>query len=98
MYGQVKDSIVEVVKVKIEKETSDSLRIPLQIKLARRLALFDVDSAKTVLFDIKNTLESKNDTSFYYRKQKGDMLESLSDCFSIQEDLPEALNYLQKAI
>ncbi len=97
MQAQVQDSVATALKLQIETAHSDSLRIPIQLKLAEHLSRVDTDAARTLITDTQNKLNTKEAT-IYYQQLRAKMFQTLSLCDELQQKLIASLNNIQQAI
>jgi len=91
--AQVKDSIVDALKLKIEKAETDSIRLTLKADLGNRLAFFDRSIAKEVHLEVEKELNNKEYSSYHYQQLKAEVLYSLSSMHSNLGENSEALRY-----
>jgi tetratricopeptide (TPR) repeat protein/DNA-binding CsgD family transcriptional regulator len=91
--AQVKDSIVDALKVQIEEAATDSIKLSLKADLGNRLAFFDRSIAKEVHQEVEKELNEKGYSSHYYQKLKAEVLYSLSSMCSNLGQYSEALAY-----
>jgi tetratricopeptide (TPR) repeat protein len=94
--AQVKDSIVDALKLKIENAKTDSIRLPLKADLGNRLAFFDRSIAREVHLEVEKELNEKGYTSMHYLMLKAEVLYSLSSMNSNLGNYSEALEYSNK--
>ncbi|MFC4634692.1 tetratricopeptide repeat protein [Dokdonia ponticola] len=96
--AQSQDSITKSLQLKIEKATSDSIKIPLRIALANYVRNSDVEGAKTILNDVLQEIEEHEYSSLYYLKQKADVYNGFGECAQDQSDKAKALDYFLKGV
>jgi|GEM_PF-5598119 len=95
---QSQDSIARTLQLKIEKATSDSIKIPLRIALANYMRNSDVEGAKTILKDVLQEIEENEYSNLYYLKQKADVYNGFGECAQDQSDKAKALDYFLKGV
>jgi tetratricopeptide (TPR) repeat protein/DNA-binding CsgD family transcriptional regulator len=96
--AQSQDSIARSLQMKIERATSDSIKMPLRIALANYMRNSDVEGAKTILKDILQEIEGNEYRSVYYLKQKADVYNGFGECAQDQSDNAKALDYFLKSV
>ena len=96
--AQVKDNILDALKLQIDQAASDSIKIPLQIQLANHTRQFDIEIAKEILKDILQEIEGNDYNSAYYLKQKATVYNGLGECAQDQSDKANALHYYLKSV
>ncbi|WP_299315846.1 tetratricopeptide repeat protein [uncultured Aquimarina sp.] len=89
---------IEATKVQIENTDSDSLRLPLRLKLAGELAYFDGNIAKEIFLDVQKTIKDKGYNSYHYQKLEAQLLYSLSSVSLNLQDTAAALQYANEAL
>ncbi|WP_298900336.1 tetratricopeptide repeat protein [uncultured Psychroserpens sp.] len=87
-YSQTQDSIANTILQKIRMAPGDSLKIDLELQLADRTRLFDLDTSRTIINNIIETIKHKNYQSYYYKQQKANALNALG-MFDLQQDKTE---------
>lgn len=95
--AQVKDSIVDALKLQIENTATNSVRLSLKADLGNRLAFFDRSIAREVFLEVEKELKDNGYTSNYYQKLKAEVLYSLSSVNSNLGNYSESLQYANEA-
>ncbi|WP_298900328.1 tetratricopeptide repeat protein [uncultured Psychroserpens sp.] len=97
-YSQTQDSISNTILQKIRTAQSDSVRIDLEIQLAYRTCLFDVDTTRTIVNNVLETIKQKGYQTYYYKQQKADALNFLGMFDQEQGHRDKALSNYLKAL
>jgi DNA-binding CsgD family transcriptional regulator/tetratricopeptide (TPR) repeat protein len=92
------DSIVKSLRYQIEQAASDSIKVPLMIKLSNELGAFDVETACDLDVETQKIIDNNLDNSRYFQKLKVQILQSRAYCGIVQGNLTEALDYQQQAL
>ncbi len=95
---QSQDSIVSALQLKIEKATSDSIRIPLQLQLASHTQTFNVGKAQAIVKTVLIYMQDKNYTSEYYTRHLADIYNEFGEYAHDQGDQANALHYYLQAL
>ncbi len=91
-YSQTQDSIALSFLQKIKATTNDSVKINLELQLANRTRFFDIDTSRTIVNNVLETLKHKGSQSYYYKKQKAKALNYLG-MFDWQQDKTDEALY-----
>ncbi len=97
-YSQTQDSIALSFLQKIRTATNDSVKIDLELKLADRTHFFDVDTSRTIVYNVLETIEQRKNQSYYYKKQKARALNYLGVFAMKQDKTDETLSHCLKAL
>lgn len=96
--SRAQDSIASALRKKIEVANSDSIRIPLQIKLANHLINFDVDQSEKMTTAVLQKIKDKGYDSDYYKYQQADAYNELGLYAEVRNEFPKALKNYRKSI
>ncbi len=97
-YSQTQDSITTTILQKIRTATNDSVKIDLELQLAERTGLFDIDTSRTIVNNVLETIKHKGYQSYYYKQQKANALNSLGMFDSQQDKADKALSHYLRAL
>ena len=59
VYSQKQDSIANPILQKIKAATNDSVKIDLELQLADRTGLFDIDTSRIIVNNVLKTINNK---------------------------------------
>jgi len=96
--AQERDRIATSLGLQLEKETIDSIKIPLQLELAAYINQSSIDSTRQILSDVQKMLEDAPSKSRYYQQQKVKYYQILASCDEQQDQLTASLENLQKSM
>ncbi len=96
-YSQTQDSIATIILKKIKATTNDSVKIDLQLQLAERTGLFNIDTSRIIVNNVLETIKNKGYQSYYYKQQKGNALNAFGLYDSQQDKTDQALSHYLKA-
>ncbi len=93
-FCQSHDSIANQLKYKLEKATTDSIKIGYKIELAKQLLKSNVDTTRIIINDVLNII--KDNEGNYFQSRKAEALNYLGILDSKQSYVEKALsNYLE---
>ncbi len=98
MQAQEREAVIAQLQTEIAQATSDSIKIPLLLKLSDRKSSDDMDVACQLVLDALKIIDDNGYESLYFQKQKVEIAQSLSFCASHKGDLAEALEHQQEAL
>lgn len=96
--AQVKDSITDAIKTQLKEADTDSIKVPLLLKLAAHTSAFDVDEARQIALSAQKIIEAHNNESVHSQKQKAKLFQTLAICDELQDNIVASLGNLQKSI
>ncbi|WP_299212134.1 tetratricopeptide repeat protein [uncultured Aquimarina sp.] len=95
-YAQSNDSVANQLKDKIEKATTDSVRIRFQIDLAKQLLASNVDTTRLIIKDVLRSIENKGGN--HYQSSKATALNYLGILDTKESKIEEALEVYLEAL
>lgn len=96
--AQVKDSIAETIRIQIAAADTDSVRVPLLLKLAEYTSASDVYEARKIALNTQKIIYDNGYVSLHNQKQKAKLFQILATCDELQGNLVASLKHLQKSI
>ncbi len=97
-FAQEIDVDIAQLKTEIEQATSDSIRIPLLLKLSDLVGRSDINEACQLVLDAQKIIDDNGYENLHFQKQKVEIFQSLSVCASVKGNLAEALKHQLEAL